>query len=212
MPKYTDEAGNIIDTGETSIQQLQEEAQRLRKHSETLLGEKKTEAQKRVEAEQRITTLVTELDVAKAESATAVEAVKAELSTSLTKATGIAEAYKAKALDLAVTTPVLDMANRLTIAPELAAPIIRSRVLAEADESGNVVVKVLDKAGKATDMSFDDLAKELATDDRLKPIIKKSGAKGGGFGPEHSSTGGAGGNKQLSAKERIAAARERHKQ
>lgn len=189
MPKYTDEAGIVIDTGEVSIKDMQDEAKRLLGHNNTLLSEKRAEAEKRKAAEEavaaaqaEVTSVKTTIESEWAQKLTAKE-------TELASTTAIAEKYKKSVLDMAVNGPASELANKLTTAPELALPHIKQRLTAEVSAEGEIVTKVVGKDGKPSEMSIDDLMKELAADTKLAPIIKASQARGGGNGPAHTTSG-----------------------
>lgn len=194
MPKYTGEDGVIIDTGDLTVQQIQEEAARLRKHSETLLGEKKAESTKRTQLEQELAAIgeKTALQLKERDDQLAT------LSESLKGSSAKVDLFKQTVADLAVNGPAIELANNLTTAPDLALPHIRARLSAEVDEAtGKAVTKVLDKAGKPSELTLEDLMKELAADTKLAPIIKGSRARGSGNGGNqgNASAGGAGNGK-----------------
>lgn len=201
MPKYTDEAGAVIDTGDVTIQEIQTEAERLRGHNTTLLGEKRSESDKRRQAEERVNALTTELDTTKASLSTREAEITAQFEEKVTKATSTAEALKTTLLKLAVDTPALKIASEQFTAPDLALPHIKSRLTAELKDNGEIAVVVLDAAGKPTAGTLEDLMKEMAGDARFAPIVKGSKAQGGGNGKPAVGTG----NKPTDLKSRVEA-------
>lgn len=85
-------------------------------------------------------------------------------------------------------------------------PHIRTRLKVEHVEGGNPLTRVLDKDGKASAASVEDLKKEFSEDKRFSVVVigtKASGGAGGGGGRP---AGGGGGEKkfgQLTEKERV---------
>lgn len=71
------------------------------------------------------------------------------------------------------------MANEISAAPDLILPHIKNRLSAELQE-GQFVTRVLDKDGKPSALSIEELQKEISQDKRFSLIIKGSGASGGG--------------------------------
>jgi len=183
VPKYTDEAGNVIDTGEVSIKDMQDETKRLLGHNNTLLGEKRTESEKRKVAEEAAATALADV----ANVRTTIEAEWTQKltakETELLALSSTADKYKKSVLDMAVNGPAAELANTHTTAPDLAVLYIKQRLTAEIDAEGNIVTKVIGKDGKPSDMSIDALMAELATDKKLAPVMKASQARGGGNGP-----------------------------
>lgn len=184
VPKYTDEAGVMFDTGDITIKDLQDEQKRLVTHNSTLLGEKRSETEKRRLAEEATASAV-------ADAASTKTTVEAEWTakivakdTELASATSLADKYKSTVLSLAIDTPARELASSLTTAPDLAMPHIKSRLTAEFGADGNVITKVLGKDGKVSDMTIDALMTELIADPKLAPIMKASQARGGGGGPK----------------------------
>lgn len=89
----------------------------------------------------------------------------------------------------------LEMATEISTAPQLLIPHIRSRLkLEEAD--GELVVQVVDIAGKPSAASLDDLKKEMLQNKTFAPILIGSKAHGGGAGG--GSGGGGASSKKLS--------------
>lgn len=174
----------MFDTGDITIKDLQDEQKRLVTHNSTLLGEKRSETEKRRLAEEATASAV-------ADAASTKTTVEAEWTakivakdTELASATSLADKYKSTVLSLAIDTPARELASSLTTAPDLAMPHIKSRLTAEFGADGNVITKVLGKDGKVSDMTIDALMTELIADPKLAPIMKASQARGGGGGPK----------------------------
>lgn len=72
--------------------------------------------------------------------------------------------------------------SQLFIVPSFAEANIRARLTTEIVD-GEAVVRVLDKNGKASAMSLEDLEKEFKNDKELAPALKGSGGSGGGNPP-----------------------------
>lgn len=87
------------------------------------------------------------------------------------------------------------LANEISNAPELILPHILKRLT--PDYSGDKpVTKVLDKDGKASALTLEDLKKELLTNKAFAPIIVASRAKGSGGNPSPTQKTGDAGNPQ----------------
>lgn len=72
--------------------------------------------------------------------------------------------------------------SQIFIVPTFAEPNIRARLTTEIVD-GEAVVRVLDKSGKPSAMSLEDLEKEFRADKELAPALKGSGGSGGGNPP-----------------------------
>lgn len=80
--------------------------------------------------------------------------------------------------------------SKMFVSPKVAETFIRSRLSADIVE-GSVIVRVLDKDGKPSALSVEDLKKEYLTDSDLKASIVASRGAGGGAGAPPAG-GGAG--------------------
>jgi hypothetical protein len=80
--------------------------------------------------------------------------------------------------------------GKMFVSPSLAMPAIKSRLVAELDAEGKAIVRVLDKDGKASAASVEDLRKEFLTTPELKGSIVASQGSGGGA----TDTSGGGGS------------------
>lgn len=96
-----------------------------------------------------------------------------------------------------------DIATRISTAPELLAPAISSRLTVEYTD-GKPIMRVLDKDGKPSAATLEDLEKEIAGDKRYASVIIAGNGSGGG------GRGGQSGNgvpnkkfSELSEQERI---------
>lgn len=79
------------------------------------------------------------------------------------------------------------IASKISTAPDLILPHVKSRLVAEKTAEG-YVTRVLDKDGKPSAASIEELQKELTADKRFSAIIVGSKASGGG------AAGGGGGS------------------
>jgi hypothetical protein len=79
---------------------------------------------------------------------------------------------------------------KMFVSPALATPAIKSRLTVELDAEGKPIVRVLDKEGKASAASVEDLRKEFLTTPELKASIVASQGSGGGA----TDTSGGGGS------------------
>jgi hypothetical protein len=99
------------------------------------------------------------------------------------------------------------IAAKISTSPALILPHIKARLSADlaSDEPRTVVV---DKEGKPSAFSIDDLEKEFIDNADFKSIIKASGASGGGAGRQSYGSGSAGDGKktfaEMTGAERIA--------
>lgn len=71
------------------------------------------------------------------------------------------------------------VATKVSTAPDLLLPHVKARLVAEKTSDG-YVTRVLDKEGKPSAMSIEELQKELSGDKRFAAIIVGSKASGGG--------------------------------
>lgn len=104
------------------------------------------------------------------------------------------------------------LANEIAAKPEfvdLLLPHVRGRLKLESSEDGTHITRVLDKDGKPSSLTLDDLKKELQGNKAFAPILAGSKAHGGG------SNGGGGGGapsnkkmKDMSEHERVTLYRE----
>lgn len=93
----------------------------------------------------------------------------------------------------------------ISTVPTLLEPVIRARLSAELVD-GKVITRVLDKDGKPSALSVDDLKKELANNPEYKSIIK-SGNQAGGSAPASHPGGSAPGSRQANPSENANLAR-----
>jgi hypothetical protein len=86
---------------------------------------------------------------------------------------------------LLVDNVAQSLASKISNSPDLMLPHIKARLMTEKTAEG-YVTRVLDKEGKPSALSIEELQKELTTDKRFAAIIIGSKASGGG------ATGGSG--------------------
>lgn len=87
-----------------------------------------------------------------------------------------------------VEAATASIVSKLTEHGAILSPHVKSRLTAEINpETGAASLRVLDKEGKVSALSPDDLQKEFASDKAFSAIIRVSKASGGG-------AGGSGGN------------------
>lgn len=86
------------------------------------------------------------------------------------------------------------MAAEISTSPALIMPHIKARLKTDKADDGTFVTKVVDKEGKPSALTVDDLKKEFVLNPDFKAIITGSKASGGGAG------GGGGGGGASGAK------------
>jgi hypothetical protein len=113
-------------------------------------------------------------DVEKLETSwkTKLEKQKTEMSTALETARGSLK-------KLLVDNVAQSMATKISTVPDLILPHIRSRLTVD-ESSGEFVTKVLDKDGKPSAMSIEELQKEFTSNKSFAPILVGSRASGSG--------------------------------
>lgn len=80
---------------------------------------------------------------------------------------------------LLVDNVAQQIAAKISNAPELILPHVKARLVAELTSDG-YVTRVLDREGKASALSIEELQKDITNDKRFAPIIIGSKASGGG--------------------------------
>jgi hypothetical protein len=80
---------------------------------------------------------------------------------------------------LLVDNVATSMANTISNSPDLMLPHIKSRLTTELQD-GHFVTRVLDREGKPTALSIEELQKDITADKRFAPIIISTKASGGG--------------------------------
>lgn len=104
-----------------------------------------------------------------------IEAVKAEAGKDVAK-------YKSFTERTLIDNAALALASKISTSPALLVPHIKARLV--ADMTGDEpVTKILDKDGKASDLTIDKLGEEFVANADYKAIIKASSATGGGMPP-----------------------------
>lgn len=166
----------------------------------------------RQEAKDKVTTLETELDTLRAQvgdKSNDRATLDASWQAKLDRVTADYEAkdanYQKQLANLTIGKAASDIANAISTVPDLFEDKVSRRL--EVDLTGDTpVIRVLDRDGKPSALTLDDLKKELAEDPRYKAIIKASDASGGGAGGAGQG-GGATGKKisEMNEQERVQA-------
>lgn len=181
MPKYTGPNGEVIDTGDVTIEDMQAEALRLKNHNNALIGEKRAATEKAQELTSKVSELETAIagfDTKLGEATTALAAKDAEL-VPLKANASKAEKLTAELTRVSVDSIAQSLAAK-TKSPELMLPHIKSRLQAEIDEASlSVKTVILDKDGKPSALTPDDLYKEFAANPVFAPVMSASQARGG---------------------------------
>jgi len=184
----------------------------LKRKVDELLNEKKTEAQKRKEAEdaKAATEEAARLEKAKKDGDFAaieksykekIAAIEAGQSSTVQTYTQMINKItsEAEAVKLAAAWAIDGSADALL-------PHIKGRLVTELVE-GQAKIRVLDEQGKPSAASIQDLEKEIRAKSYLAPILRGSSASGGGHIHNGRSGGAAADTSKLSPIERINAAR-----
>jgi hypothetical protein len=177
----TNPVGDIDPT--TALSELQAEVERLRKHNETLLGEKKSTSQKAKEAEAEARKLAEEKAKRDGDYESllkAREAEKAEVEAKLTQLeSSIAEKETSLVASKVATAVAVD-----ADAADLLGRFVSERLVYKENQ-----VVVLDSQGNETNMTVEQLTAEFRNDKRYKYLVAGSGATGGGATGSQSSNG-----------------------
>lgn len=152
----------------------------------------------RQEAKDKVTTLETELDTLRAQvgDKTADRAAldaswQAKLDRQKEEFETKDKKYQDQLQALTIGNAAKDIANAISTVPDLFEDKVSRRL--QVDLTGDTpVIRVLDKDGKPSALTLEDLKKELAEDPRYKAIIKASDASGGGAGGAGQGGGAAG--------------------
>lgn len=138
-------------------------------------------------------------DRKKAEDSKDIDALNASWQKKLDKAVAdkdaVIAAREGSLRELLVTNQAQALANEISTAPHLLIPFIEKRLQADFSGDGKAATRVLDKDGKLSALSLDDLKKDLLADKSYSTILKASSAGGGGA----SKTAGEGGAFDLKA-------------
>ncbi|WFF39284.1 hypothetical protein LU290_03415 [Moraxella nasibovis] len=154
--------------------ELQAEVERLRKHNETLLSEKKTETEKR-KAEQAEKDRLAEETARKKGDFETLEAQYQDKIAKLEKQ--LADQVAERNQDL-IKSQSLKIASQLSSNPhnqEILQMLIEKRLVAE-----NGAVKVTDGNGNVTISTLDDLVKEFKDGGKYDSLVDGTGASGTG--------------------------------
>lgn len=96
---------------------------------------------------------------------------------------------------LLVDNVAVALATKVSTAPKLLIPHIKSRLRAEKNSEGKYETKIVDNEGKLSALTVDELEKEILANKEFAPIL--TGSKGSGGGAGGSGGGGAGVVKSL---------------
>lgn len=107
------------------------------------------------------------------------------------EAKGETKKTKAKLAKIMRDDVALRIATKISVSPDLILPHIANRLQAEIPDDGDPLTRVLDKDGKPSASTVEDLEKEFVADPKFAAIIIGSKASGGGASGDHNS-GGAG--------------------
>jgi predicted RNase H-like nuclease (RuvC/YqgF family) len=165
------------------VKAMQEEIERLRKHNETLLGEKKSVAQKAKEAEELARTSAEEKAKRDGDYETLLKAredEKAELEKQFNE-------FKKTISDKELSIVSSRLGSKLAIDSD-AAEVLEPFILGRIAYIDNAVV-VLDDKGQPSSMSLDDLETEFRKTAKFKYLVAGSGASGGGASGTNKSSG-----------------------
>jgi chromosome segregation ATPase len=176
--------GAVDDTNSAqSLAELQAEIERLRKHNETLLGEKKSTSQKAKDAEAEAKRLAEQKAKKDGDYETLLQAREAEKAEVEEKLTRLERSIAEKETAL-VASKVSGAIAVDSDAAELLNRFVNERLV----HTDNQVV-VLDANGNETNMTVEQLTTEFRNDKRYKYLVAGSGATGGGATGSQSSNG-----------------------
>lgn len=132
--------------------------------------------------------------IPKADVARLEESYKKKLATRETELTTQINAAQASLQKLLVDNVAQSIAAEISTAPAVIMPHIKARLAAERSETGEFTTRILDKDGKPSAATLDELKKEFRLNKDFSAIITGSKASGGGAG------GGSGGGGAASGK------------
>lgn len=195
---YAEQDGKfVLNVAEFTAAQVEKSTSGLKAKVDELLGEKKTAAAKAKEAEAAAQAAKDEA----ARNSGDVEALEAswqaKLNAAIAEKDGAIGALQGSVEKLTVGQQATAIAAEMAVqgSASVLERIVRDRLTVEMTENGPLV-RVLDAAGKPSASSIDELKKELAGDEALKPILVGSKASGGGAA---SANGGAGAGNTVEA-------------
>ena len=179
-------APTVVDTvvtPEVDVTELQAEIERLRKHNDTLLGEKKSTSQKAKDAEAEAKRLSEEKAKRDGDYETLLQTRESEIAQTTEELTQLRNTVANKEKSLYSN----DIVNGLDPVDQYAGEVINRFVADRLVYKDNQVL-ITDANGNESAMTKADLISELRKDPRFKHLVAGSGATGGG------ATGGVSGN------------------
>lgn len=188
----SDDAAELRRAKEREVEQTRLEKERADRLQAELDAEKEA---KRVAAEEAAKK-AKDIPAIEASWASKVEAAKAEAQRAV-------DALKTKLNNLLVKSKAEALANKISTAPSLLAPVIAARLQAETD-GDEAKTRVLDATGKVSAMTLEDLEKEIVANAEYAAIIRGTNANGGGAGSGGSGGGAGKAFKDMSEAERVA--------
>lgn len=157
-----------------AIKEMEAELDRLRKHNETLLGEKKSTKKKAQELEEMSRKLQEEKAKRDGDYEALLKAREAEKEKVEEQLTSLQKAVTDKERAFAAAK----LSSQLRV-DEDAGEILERFAMDRISYEDNQIV-ILDKQGNPTTQTVEDLVEDFKTDPRFKNLIKGSGASGGG--------------------------------
>lgn len=166
-----------------------------------LLSEKKSEQEKRRLAEDKAAREAEELARKNGDIDALEKSWKEKHETALSQSKGEVDELRTSINNLLVDKVSATLSAQF-ISPAVVEPHIKSR-LAVDTKDGKPRTIVVDREGKPSAMTLEELVDSFKNDDAFKPLVKATEASGGGA--SNAGSGGDGANgKNLSTKERIA--------
>lgn len=145
------------------------EAKRLQKEAETALATAQTELQDMLKGA-----------VPKADMTRLEKSYTDKLSAREKELQAIIDGTSSQLQTMLVDNVAIGMASEISTSPQVILPHITKRLKTEKGDDGKYVTKVLDKEGKISASTVEDLKKELLTDKQFAPILIASKGSGGG--------------------------------
>ena len=177
--QQNDEAGTSADADQPDlaarIAELEAERDRLLKHNETILGEKKAQQEAARKAAEEAAEKSGDVEALKASYEQKFGETKAEYEQRINSMTSTLE-------NLTVNQTATELAAELALPGSAKAllPHIRQRLKMSMDANGVPEVTVVDTDGKPSALSIADLRKEIESDAAFAPLLAGTKATGGG--------------------------------
>ena len=197
----TEKAEATVDDTAKKLEEMQAEIERLRKHNETILGEKKAQQEAARKAAQEAAEKSGDVEALKASYEQKFGETKAEYEDRIAGLTGTLE-------KMTVTRTATELAAELALPGSAKAllPHIQARLKMTMDANGVPEVTVIDTDGKPSALSIADLRKEIESDAAFAPLLAGTKASGGGAagGKSGGASGGAKTAKDMTPAEKSA--------